>query len=40
MKSSKKRRRKGVEGSVFLFFFSCPRLTTRMMMMTFPIFYY
>jgi hypothetical protein len=26
-----------VEGSVFLFFFSCPRLTTRMMM-TFPIF--
>ena len=30
-----------VEGSVFLFFFSCPRLTTRMMMMmTFPTFYY
>jgi hypothetical protein len=28
-----------VEGSVFLFFFSCPRLTTRMMM-TFPTFYY
>jgi hypothetical protein len=29
-----------VEGSVFLFFFSCPRLITRMMMMTFPTFYY
>jgi hypothetical protein len=28
-----------VEGSVFFFFFSCPRLTIRMMM-TFPIFFY
>ena len=34
-------RKRGVEGSVFLFFFSCPRLTTMMMMMmTFPVFFY